>query len=96
MTSNVAGHKHGYDDKFIYFQHRTGQLRWIYQGGPDTWSGGTINEIIATDAKNGTPISALSPSGTGGLEYDVYCEGSTMYASIEGDEEANDNDAIQT
>ncbi|KAF2666943.1 hypothetical protein BT63DRAFT_324861 [Microthyrium microscopicum] len=43
----------------LYFQHYTGQLRRLQLSGT-TWSGGDINTIVATDAKNATPISVVA------------------------------------
>jgi hypothetical protein len=45
----------------LYFQHFTGQLRRLQLNG-NTWSGGDINTIVATDAKNATPISVVAYS----------------------------------
>jgi hypothetical protein len=74
LTTSKPKNKNVHNDRFLFFQHHTGQIRWIYQGGPDQWSGGTGNEVIATDAKNGTPISAHSPRGAGLIEYNIFCK----------------------
>ena len=44
----------------MYFQHHTGQLRVIQLAADGSWKGGSTFEIVATNAKNGTPISAVS------------------------------------
>ena len=75
LTMSMPKDQNVHNDRFLFFQHHTGQIRWIYQGGPDQFSGGTVNEVIATDAKNGTPISVHTPKGAATpLEYDVFCE----------------------
>ncbi|KAF2429622.1 hypothetical protein EJ08DRAFT_670910 [Tothia fuscella] len=43
----------------LYFQHYTGTIRWKQLRDSD-WVGGTQSEIVAYDAKNGTPISAVA------------------------------------
>lgn len=43
----------------LYFQHHTGTIRWKQLRDSD-WVGGTQSEIVASDAKNGTPISAVA------------------------------------
>ena len=50
----------------IVFQHHTGQIRWMQRAFPDTWYGGTVYEVVATDAKNATPIAFRGQ--------DVFCE----------------------
>lgn len=44
----------------LYFQHHTGQLRVIQLAADGSWKGGSTFEIVATNARNGTPISAVS------------------------------------
>ncbi|KAJ9630684.1 hypothetical protein H2203_001207 [Taxawa tesnikishii (nom. ined.)] len=45
----------------MYFQHAEGQIRWQrLDTASGDWVGGTSSEIVAYDAKNGTPISAVS------------------------------------
>lgn len=68
------------DDKFLFFQHHTGSIRWIYQSGPSNWSGGSVYEIITTDAKSLTPLSVMSPGDSGGQAYDLYCK--TLWAQL--------------
>jgi hypothetical protein len=44
----------------MYFQHHTGQLRQAQLGSDGIWKGGDITQIVAADAKNGTPIAAVA------------------------------------
>ncbi|KAF1950437.1 hypothetical protein CC80DRAFT_426916 [Byssothecium circinans] len=44
----------------VYFQHWTGDLRWMYLSPEGKWVGGTKSETIAGNAKNSTPISAVA------------------------------------
>ena len=61
----------------VVFQHHTGELRWMQHLWPDTWRGGSTNEVIASDAKNGTPISVREgPYPIGTMETHVFCQSS--------------------
>lgn len=44
----------------MYFQHHTGQIRSAQLGSDGRWKGGDETEIVAVDAKNGTPIAAVA------------------------------------
>ncbi|KAL5114467.1 hypothetical protein ACEQ8H_007664 [Pleosporales sp. CAS-2024a] len=44
----------------LYFQHHTGDIRYMQYTTDRSWIGGTANETVATDAKNASPISAVS------------------------------------
>ncbi|KAF2113105.1 hypothetical protein BDV96DRAFT_496974 [Lophiotrema nucula] len=44
----------------VYYQHCTGEIRWIQLTPQGQWIGGTKSEVIVTDAKNATPISTVS------------------------------------
>ncbi|KAJ4341714.1 hypothetical protein N0V95_007147 [Ascochyta clinopodiicola] len=44
----------------LYFQHHTGQIRYLKYSKGQKWVGGTELTIVASDAKNATPISAVS------------------------------------
>lgn len=46
----------------VYFQHWTGEIRSIQLTPKGEWIGGTSSEVIVSDAKNATPISAVSYS----------------------------------
>jgi hypothetical protein len=43
----------------LYYQHYTGTIRYK-QLRENDWVGGTLSEVVAFDAKNGTPISAVA------------------------------------
>lgn len=54
----------------VYFQHHTGDIRYMkYTNGKNTngqkWIGGGITETVASNAKNSTPISAVSYAANG-------------------------------
>lgn len=44
----------------VYFQHHTGDIRFMKYTSGQKWIGGGITETVATNAKNATPISAVS------------------------------------
>ncbi|KAK3701411.1 hypothetical protein LTR37_015509 [Vermiconidia calcicola] len=46
----------------MYFQHHSGDIRWVQLGNDGSWTGGTVSEVVAVDAKNSTPLSAVSYS----------------------------------
>lgn len=46
----------------VYFQHYTGEIRSIQLTPKGEWIGGGASEVIVSDAKNATPISAVSYS----------------------------------
>ena len=46
----------------IYFQHHTGEIRWTRLDPDGQWVGGSVSEVVATDAKNSTPLSAVAYS----------------------------------
>lgn len=50
----------GYGNIVMYFQHHTGQIRSIQLGSDGQWRGGDATTIVATDAKNATPIAAVA------------------------------------
>jgi hypothetical protein len=43
----------------MYFQHHTGEIRWMQLSNTGDWVGGTVSEVVAIDAKNNTPLSAV-------------------------------------
>ena len=50
----------GYGSIVMYFQHHSGQLRSAQLSSDGTWRGGDVTEVVAADAKNGTPIAAVA------------------------------------
>lgn len=44
----------------IYFQHWTGDIRFMQYTTDRKWIGGTKSETVASDAKNATPISTVA------------------------------------
>lgn len=50
----------GYGNIVMYFQHHTGQIRSTQLGSDGQWRGGDATSIVATDAKNATPIAAVA------------------------------------
>ena len=65
----------GREDKhnlLLFFQHHAGDIRWMQH--TNSWQGGTIYEVIANDAKNGTPISAKESHSDGLESFHVFCK----------------------
>ncbi|KAI9782881.1 MAG: hypothetical protein M1816_001662 [Peltula sp. TS41687] len=56
-SQSFEGSEHG--SIVLYFQHHTGTIRW-QQLTDGKWLGGSQSEIVADDAKNATPISAVA------------------------------------
>jgi hypothetical protein len=52
--------KGGYGVINVYYQHWTGQLRKLQLNDDGSWAGGDATTIIAVDARNATPISAVA------------------------------------
>jgi hypothetical protein len=50
----------GYGVINVYFQHWAGQIRKMQLMQDGTWQGGDASNIVATDARNATPISAVA------------------------------------
>jgi hypothetical protein len=63
----------------LYFQHHTGDIRYMQYTTDRQWIGGTKAQTVATDAKNGSPISAVSV----GLNSTQYVSQSSIISSIE-------------
>lgn len=49
----------------MYFQHWTGEIRYKQLTPSGQWQGGDTSTIVASDAKNNTPLSAVSYVGPG-------------------------------
>ena len=50
----------GFGSIVMYFQHHTGQIRSAQLDTNGDWKGGDATEVVAVDAKNGTPIAAVA------------------------------------
>ncbi|KAE9964793.1 hypothetical protein BLS_008061 [Venturia inaequalis] len=50
----------GYGVINVFFQHWSGQLRKMQLMEDGSWTGGDFTSIVATDARNATPISAVA------------------------------------
>ncbi|KAF2662779.1 hypothetical protein K491DRAFT_584621 [Lophiostoma macrostomum CBS 122681] len=44
----------------LYFQHWSGDIRYMTYDTNQNWGGGSSSETVASDAKNATPISAVA------------------------------------
>lgn len=44
----------------LYFQHHTGNIRYLKYTMGQKWIGGGVTETVASNAKNATPISAVA------------------------------------
>jgi hypothetical protein len=44
----------------LYFQHHTGDIRFMQYGTDQKWIGGTKAQTVASDAKDASPISAVA------------------------------------
>jgi len=58
----------------LYFQHHTGDIRYIHYTDSKIWVGGSQSERIATDANNATPIATYQYSSN-------YTNGWARYVS---------------
>jgi hypothetical protein len=56
----------------VYFQHWTGEIRWIQLTPKGEWLGGSRSEVIATDAKNATPISVVAYAVNGTAQWHLF------------------------
>lgn len=58
----------------IYFQHWTGEIRYVMNSDAGEWVGGSSSEVVATDAKGGTPLSAVAYSVGGVNSWHIFCQ----------------------
>lgn len=56
----------------MYFQHYTGQIRWKQLSTNGEWLGGAISEVVASDARNNTPLSAVAYDINGSSTWHVF------------------------
>jgi hypothetical protein len=57
----------------MYFQHLNGQIRWMRLNDDGEWTGGDASSIVATNAKNNTPISVVAYVWGGVSFWRVFC-----------------------
>ncbi|KIW00254.1 uncharacterized protein PV09_08145 [Verruconis gallopava] len=62
----------GYGVINVYFQHWTGQLRKMQLMQDGSWQGGDASNIVATDARNATPISAVAYAMDGKATWHIF------------------------
>ncbi|KAF2683222.1 hypothetical protein K458DRAFT_340129 [Lentithecium fluviatile CBS 122367] len=56
----------------VYFQHFSGEIRSIQLTPKGEWIGGSKSEVVVSDAKNATPISAVSYSLKGTSVWHIF------------------------
>ena len=56
----------------MYFQHHSGEIRWVQLSSSGQWLGGSVSEVVAVDAKNSTPLSAVSYSVIGQNTWHIF------------------------
>jgi hypothetical protein len=56
----------------LYFQHWTGDIRWKQLSNTGDWLGGDFSAVVAKDAKNNTPLSAVSYVLDGVSQWHVF------------------------
>ena len=71
-------------DQVIYYQHHTGEIRWMRLSANVThpWQPGPPDSEVTSDAKNSTPISAVSMMWSTSY-WQVFCR-STSYIILGG------------
>ncbi|RMY31329.1 hypothetical protein D0866_07363 [Hortaea werneckii] len=55
----------------MYFQHHSGEIRW-QQLSSSGWIGGSASEVVAVDAKNSTPLSAVAYTTNGTSTWHIF------------------------
>lgn len=59
----------------VYYQHHAGEIRWMRQASDYSWKDGPQDLlVVATDAKNSTPISAVQYTMDGVNYWNVFCK----------------------
>jgi hypothetical protein len=57
----------------LVFQHHTSEIRWMQRDNTGTWRGGSAYDVVASDAKNATPITLLATGPKGVQQHHVFC-----------------------
>jgi hypothetical protein len=59
----------------VYFQHYSGEIHWMRQTSDYSWKEGPEDLlVVAADARNSTPISAVQYTANGTNYWNVFCE----------------------
>jgi hypothetical protein len=58
----------------MYYQHHSGDIRFQRLTSEGAWVGGTQSEIVASNAKNSTPLSAVAYVQNGTSQWHVFCK----------------------
>jgi len=66
----------------MYFQHNSGQIRYERLTSDGSWVGGSPSEIVAYDAKNSTPLSAVAYVQNGTSQWHVFCKTSRRWSPV--------------
>lgn len=61
-------------DLMVFFQHHSGDLRWMELASDGSWEGGSPSQIVAADARNSTPISAVAWVANQTTNWHVFCK----------------------
>ncbi|KAK5743144.1 hypothetical protein LTR17_002905 [Elasticomyces elasticus] len=56
----------------MYFQHHSGEIRWQQLNAQGAWLGGGVSEVVAADAKNSTPLSAVAYTMNGTSTWHIF------------------------
>lgn len=58
----------------VYFQHYSGEIQWMRQTSDYSWKQGPDDLlVVASDARNSTPISAVQYTANGTNYWNVFC-----------------------
>ena len=69
-----AGEDATHGSLVMYFQHHTGDIRYVQLSEEGEWLGGSSSEVVAVDAKNNTPLSAVAYSVAGVNYWHIFCK----------------------
>lgn len=62
-------------NSLMFFQHHTGEIRWTQYKSPDRWHGGISDQVVATDAKSGTPLYVIvNRPSSNRFKVHVFCK----------------------
>lgn len=79
FSSDLEGQAKGEAKAVMYYQHHSGEIRWMRRTDNLGWlRGAEESEIVAGDAKNATPISAMYLIQDFASSWHVFCERRTL------------------